>query len=388
MNIKVVISLFFVLSVIVLYFSQPGAKETNYTNINTVGQSDSFLIGSTANGSYKDYAGYKKASMNLWHIYEGGWEQIGNKVYPTGWINIGASTDHLFTDILQYVDSVKNILHTNAQNGLTSNMQRPKIQYLCYGQHSDYQAEIIPEDPLKDWFYSYANHETNSHDITDNQETPVRFCDASDPTQNAGYVVSGLKANRELCNEGEMSVLTDHIYDWYFMPKIRIPQGLNDNTQVCRIEVIGWDNNLVQSWELTAGNFLDNNNNYYGQYIDKFNLLHHGYEPLKILSDSAYKFNLNKKPWSDVNLNCQFDIRVHWYKQCNMWLDYIRVENDVAYELFQGHHDDWIQAEAQQVGGYTVEFNGNNYASGVYFYRIQVEGGKSYTSVKKMVMIK
>jgi hypothetical protein len=44
--------------------------------------------------------------------------------------------------------------------------------------------------------------------------------------------------------------------------------------------------------------------------------------------------------------------------------------------------------ELKQAGRYTVEFNGNNFASGVYFYRIQVEGGKSYTSVKKMVLIK
>ncbi|MFA5405177.1 MAG: T9SS type A sorting domain-containing protein, partial [Ignavibacteria bacterium] len=50
--------------------------------------------------------------------------------------------------------------------------------------------------------------------------------------------------------------------------------------------------------------------------------------------------------------------------------------------------------ELKQAGRYTIEFNGNNYASGVYFYRIQVEGQgsavaeKSYTSVKKMVLIK
>ncbi|MFA5404496.1 MAG: hypothetical protein WC358_06140, partial [Ignavibacteria bacterium] len=44
--------------------------------------------------------------------------------------------------------------------------------------------------------------------------------------------------------------------------------------------------------------------------------------------------------------------------------------------------------ELKQAGRYTVEFNGNYYASGVYFYRIQVEDGKSYTAVKKMVLIK
>lgn len=32
--------------------------------------------------------------------------------------------------------------------------------------------------------------------------------------------------------------------------------------------------------------------------------------------------------------------------------------------------------------------NGVQYASEVYFYRIQVEGGKGYTAVKKMVLVK
>jgi hypothetical protein len=44
--------------------------------------------------------------------------------------------------------------------------------------------------------------------------------------------------------------------------------------------------------------------------------------------------------------------------------------------------------EIKQAGSYTVEFNGTQYASGIYFYRIQVEGGKSYTAVKKMTLIK
>jgi len=41
--------------------------------------------------------------------------------------------------------------------------------------------------------------------------------------------------------------------------------------------------------------------------------------------------------------------------------------------------------EVKQAGKYTVEFNGHNYASGVYFYRI--ESGK-FTEVKRMVLVK
>jgi photosystem II stability/assembly factor-like uncharacterized protein len=41
--------------------------------------------------------------------------------------------------------------------------------------------------------------------------------------------------------------------------------------------------------------------------------------------------------------------------------------------------------EYKKAGRYTVEFNGNNYASGVYFYRIEAE---EFVQAKKMVLIK
>lgn len=44
--------------------------------------------------------------------------------------------------------------------------------------------------------------------------------------------------------------------------------------------------------------------------------------------------------------------------------------------------------EFKQAGSYLIEFNGNNLASGIYFYVIQVAGGKDYTAVKKMVLTK
>jgi hypothetical protein len=44
--------------------------------------------------------------------------------------------------------------------------------------------------------------------------------------------------------------------------------------------------------------------------------------------------------------------------------------------------------ELKQAGRYTIEFNGAQLTSGVYFFRIQVEDGKSYTAEKKMVLIK
>jgi hypothetical protein len=59
----------------------------------------------------------------------------------------------------------------------------------------------------------------------------------------------------------------------------------------------------------------------------------------------------------------------------------------VIYDIL-GREIKTLVNELKQAGKYIVEFNGTHFASGVYFYRIQVEGGKSYTAVKKMVLIK
>jgi photosystem II stability/assembly factor-like uncharacterized protein len=67
----------------------------------------------------------------------------------------------------------------------------------------------------------------------------------------------------------------------------------------------------------------------------------------------------------------------------------------VIYDILGREIKSLVNNEFKQAGRYTVEFNGTQFASGIYFYRIQVEDqrsavvdGKSYTSVKKMALIK
>ncbi len=47
-----------------------------------------------------------------------------------------------------------------------------------------------------------------------------------------------------------------------------------------------------------------------------------------------------------------------------------------------------VNNEVKAAGTYDVKFNGSNFASGVYFYRIEVFGEKKYESTKRMVLIK
>jgi hypothetical protein len=59
----------------------------------------------------------------------------------------------------------------------------------------------------------------------------------------------------------------------------------------------------------------------------------------------------------------------------------------VIYDLL-GREIQTLVNEIKKSGKYNVEFNGTQYPSGVYLYRIQVEGEKSFTAVKRMVLIK
>jgi Secretion system C-terminal sorting domain len=47
-----------------------------------------------------------------------------------------------------------------------------------------------------------------------------------------------------------------------------------------------------------------------------------------------------------------------------------------------------VNGELKPAGSYAVNFNGANLASGVYFYRIEVDGVKRFEATKRMVLIK
>ncbi len=60
----------------------------------------------------------------------------------------------------------------------------------------------------------------------------------------------------------------------------------------------------------------------------------------------------------------------------------------VIYDILGRQIKTLVDNELRTAGKYTIEFNGSHLASGIYFYRLQVEGGKKFTAVKKMVLIK
>jgi hypothetical protein len=62
------------------------------------------------------------------------------------------------------------------------------------------------------------------------------------------------------------------------------------------------------------------------------------------------------------------DIKVYWYGTCDLWVDQIRVENDIAGELLSGEYDSWIMEEAAS-GKYLIA-DGSSGSGAVRLYRI------------------
>jgi hypothetical protein len=57
----------------------------------------------------------------------------------------------------------------------------------------------------------------------------------------------------------------------------------------------------------------------------------------------------------------------------------------VVYDILGREMNKLVNNEFKKAGSYTLEFNGQPFASGVYFYRIIAN---DYVKVKKMVLIK
>jgi hypothetical protein len=176
-------------------------------------------------------------------------------------------------------------------------LHRPKIEWLCYGQRSDYQCENIPStDPL--WFYAFnSNQQGHVHTGSDWRDNTtfgngvmVKRC-LTNPTEpdypdNPGYVVDRLKANTEQCrlqptadpgSSGASNIWqSDQQCDWVVKPHIRVnPDFVRDNPEsdVCKITVIAEDGTSIIGEKVIKAKYFhqrDNPNPYDGSYIEEF----------------------------------------------------------------------------------------------------------------------
>jgi hypothetical protein len=329
--------------------------------------SDSFLIGCMDNGQD---AGFNyiidTLGFNLWHKYCGD-TGIGGKRYPTGWVRNGAPGDNLFAGYNDYVSQVQGVLNNVENHNMKALMSRPKIDYLCYGQRSDYQCEEIPQNDNY-WFYSFNVRHPTAEQTTDSGQGVIHCRYGVD---NPDFAVKRLKANSEQCNsssEGD-AYRWDSQSDWLIKPRIRIDSAFANNPAnldklVCRVDVRNQENNLIKSIDVRVRNFkLNLETRYNGNYMEEFNFGQPWNDTSSQNRTGAWGdwWVYSARGNSENDDNCsKADIQVYWYGNCDMWLDYVRVDNDVAHNLLstdttnQTHQTylQWLLWEAQAIANY------------------------------------
>ncbi len=320
-----------------------------------VNQDTTFIIGALDDGFDFGLNRLDELGFNVWHKYIG-WEKIGNRRFPIGWTINGAPNDKLFSDSNVYVPEVQGILSRLDSHQLRSFVQRPKIEWLCYGQRSDYQCEPITSGDL--WFYSFNNHETGIPATDSGQQVIHCRTIPSNPTSdNAGFVVKRLKANGEQCHTDTNDFRCDSECDWFIKPRIRI-DSIEQYTDknVCKIIVLNQDRDTLKNVIIKANNFTDGITAYRGQYLEDFYNL-----PDSLKIHGAWgNWYTGARGSSTVDSTNKADIQVYWYGNCDMWIDYVRVDNDVASGLLSTdsnntRHQDylkWLRWEARDIACY------------------------------------
>ena len=269
----------------------------------------------------------------------------------------GADTDpsHLqggFNDSLNtYSANVKSMIgkFNSTLNDRSMLLSREKITRPAYGQRSTYQTEYGRSElvgNIKKPGYGYK-HGGGSYYARETWqgETGIsgRYCQTG--THSAQFIVDSLYENLEQVNDvsdnhltsDRKSMYTD--YRWYVKPRMRIPESFANNQSnweknVVRIDIYNFDGELLDSVNIKVRYFLDDNLEYGGNYLEIYKFDNPPY-PLSILAVDLTVGAMTDEQGRTENLfDSKVDYRVYWYGEVNVWLDYVRVEDEWAHFLF------------------------------------------------------
>jgi len=353
MKTRIFFSVLLVLTAGVFFFVKPNAKENAITTITLIPSDTIFKICAYDGGWVKnDYTNLHDLGVNTWHKYseiDSGWQK-----------NIGVIGDIRETPDNSYTGNVRAKIQQNSTNGFISVFDRCKINYLGLAKKSVYECESetshLPDPDY--WFYTYNTHDPAvSEEYQDNTSFGNGiYVRHSSPGLNhtAGYVVKDLKTNRE-----QLWLAYYKDMKWYVLPRIRIDTSsynYNDTTRVCRIDILKFDSSFARSIILRKSNFAVDTLKYKGKYIYQF------------YNDSLNVYNyfitfdslgvINPYPGKSMgDLTCGVDFRIYWYGECEMWIDNITVENQIAYDFWGENSDStyynkyqaWLRWEVEDI---------------------------------------
>lgn len=234
-----------------------------------------------------NYSNYDQLGLGFWHTYVAGeYGQIPDRQTPRGpWNSFWPQNDQLMTPVAEYSAALTAIIDQIYQHNQSKILwQRPKIEWLAYGQRSDYQCEEIVGTTNPLWFYSFQSPNHAGTDIPD-QGATVRYCQTG---TGAGLVVSKLKANTEQSKTAGTADVTnlwqfDHQCNWFVKPRIRILPSFipgHEESDVCTIYIKKQDGtDKISPVTIKAKHFKQfNGPQYTGDYIEEFYFAQTEYE--------------------------------------------------------------------------------------------------------------
>jgi hypothetical protein len=341
----------------IILFSLSGLKSQN----GSVNMQDRFYIG-TFNFFFErnlripfQLAMYDSLRYNAMLSYSWHLDSIPNK------LAVGKSFDAGFFDSLIYykpfTDSVladwTSVTGQPAPHSLL--FEREKILRAVYGQRSTYQAESNPVSQIPKYFYN--THQTGRDSLDPVYNVTGRCCNKQ-AGDGAGYIVEELIEKGEQVNKSTLvdsnsnssseSLISDvkkqnYKYKWFVKPCIRIDAQYamgNRDSLVARIEIISKSGD-IKALDLKCLNFLDNNFYYDGRYMEMFNRMDSAeINDYKLFAPALWLTNYTADDTTSYRGGSNYiDYRVYWYGKVNMWLDYVRVDDEWAHYLFTDSAD-------------------------------------------------
>ncbi|HEY5124583.1 MAG TPA: hypothetical protein VIK14_12690, partial [Ignavibacteria bacterium] len=264
-----------------------------------------------------------------------------------------------FGSMSLFSDSVYNTINfwngTASQNSLI--FERERVLRPAYGQRSTYKAEYTYVDLLDPYLfpkYGFNGKNTVGQICYDNSNfgngIKIKKCIVGE--DNTGFIVNELYENCEQVNRNEIITTNksdkrmfsdikqeNYNYKWYIKPRMRIDANYaltHPDDIVAILYVNNFDGNLINSFVIKCRNFLQFDGNiwfYNGEYLEMFYQVGNNGNTPSAFSVSADALMLGRD--SNENwINSKVDYYIEWKGNVDMYLDYIRVDDEWAHYLF------------------------------------------------------
>ncbi len=326
---------------------------------------------------------YKALSLNAMQGYM-------TKNPETDQTNLQGGFNDSLSTYQSNVNTMLNKFYTTL-NESSMLLSREKINRPAYGQRSTYEAEygraeLVGNIRRPGYGYKHGGGSSYAGELWQGEYVSGRYCRTG--IHAPQYIVDSLYENLEQVNNvsdyhhysDRKSMYPD--YRWYVKPRMRIPQSVATNQNnweknVVRIDIYNFNGELLDSVNIKVANFLDSSLSYDGSYKDFFNF---GISPYPL---SIPAVDLTSGATSDASgrtqnlFNSKVDYRVYWYGEVDVWLDYVRVEDEWAHFLFNPQLETPTQARKyffnhkirEEVNAFSVNDSGLAYFyMDEYFY--------------------